>query len=187
MPKSGSYEYAVVVGADENKMSTFTQVMQSNQKPYKVLQQDEKAHIVASQSLSTTSYIIFDEHTELKEGVVVNVSRPASFVIEKTNEGMRVAVADPDLNIYDGQDDRLPDGSRVELSIYEREWYFWPSRATKVRIKLRGEWAITKQLKSIETVNQKHAKIIKVNASETIIEFECKDGLTAEVLLSPKQ
>lgn len=187
-PQHAGYEYAVIADANKEKMARFINAMRSDRKPYEILQQDDKAHIVTSAIANSTSYIVFDANILFDKGLVRKVSRPASFILEqgKAGEVLKLAVADPDLNIYDGQDDRLPNGKRVELSIYEREWYFWPSRATKVRITLQGEWKIAQQLKEIETAHQKKAKIIKSDSSQTIIEFECKDGLTAEVLLSKK-
>jgi hypothetical protein len=186
-PKNASYEYAVLVNADEQKMRQFMLAMNTADKPYEVLQQDEKAHIVSAKAAKTTSYIVFDADNSFAKGLVSKVSRPSSFAIEQSADGIKLAVADPDLNIYDGQDDRLPNGQRVELSIYEREWYFWPSRETKVRLTLRGQWQIARQLKAIETLNYKTPTIIKSNSIETVIEFACKDGLTAEVLLSVKK
>ncbi len=186
-PKNASYEYALLVNADEHKMSQFMQSMNTTDKLYEVLQQDKKAHIVSAKAAKTTSYIVFDADNSFAKGLVTKVSRPSSFAIEQSAEGIKLAVADPDLNIYDGQDDRLPNGQRVELSIYEREWYFWPSRETKVRLTLRGQWQIVQQLKAIETLNYKSATIIESNSTETVIEFACKDGLTAEVLLSAKK
>ncbi|GAL82097.1 hypothetical protein JCM19274_2808 [Algibacter lectus] len=39
----------------------------------------------------------------------------------------------------------------------------------------------------METAEHKEAKILSSNKKETTIEFECRDGLSAEVLLSKKQ
>ncbi|WP_158969935.1 chondroitinase family polysaccharide lyase [Paraglaciecola sp. L3A3] len=185
-PNNAHYEYVVMPNSSSADMQDFAKAMQqkNNQHPYRVLQQDKRAHIVQSPEKSTTAYAVFDAQTILPKTVVTRVNRPATFIVKETSQGIQLAVADPDLNIYDGQDDLMPDGSRVELSIYNHEWFFWPSRSSKVQLTLSGEWKISQQVKEIETVERKKATIIKASETETIIEFECKDGLTAEVLLS---
>ena len=77
----------------------------------------------------------------------------------------------------------MPDGTRCELSIYEREWFYWPSRPTTVKITLRGQWTIDQQVREMETAPNKRARVINTEKNQTIIEFECRDGLSAEVLL----
>ncbi|MCI2285380.1 hypothetical protein L3081_20825 [Colwellia sp. MSW7] len=185
-PSKANYEYVVMPSSTDAEMKGFAKAMQdkNNELPYRVLQQDKNAHIVESPKSSITAYAVFNEQAKLPNTVVASVNRPSTFIVKETPKGMQLTVADPDLNIYDGQDDLMPDGSRAELSIYNREWFFWPSRTTQVRLTLTGEWKIGEQLKEITTVSQKKAKIIKANSAETIIEFECKDGLSAEVLLS---
>lgn len=183
-PNDAGYEYVVVMDAHEQKMTNFLSDMNGKKKPYEVIQQNDKAHIVKSLKSSATSYAIFHEDVELRKGMVKSVNRPSTFVVKEEENGIKLAVADPDLNIYDGQDDLMPDGSRVEVSIYSHEWYYWPSRASKVQITLKGEWKISKQIKEMETATNKEAKIIASNKSETIIEFECRDGLSAEIFLT---
>ena len=182
-PKDISYSYAIMADADSEKMKNFTSAMKSKEKPYQIIQQNEKAHIVKAPKLASTAYAIFDESVVLKKGLVTKVNRPATFLIKEDKEGVKLALSDPDFNIYEGQDDRLPNGSRVELSVYSREWFYWPTRSTTVQITLKGQWKIKEQILEIETVINKKAKVISLNKNETIIEFECRDGLSAEIFL----
>ncbi|MBU2976018.1 chondroitinase family polysaccharide lyase [Zobellia sp. B3R18] len=182
-PQNAEYGYALIIDADEKKMERFNTEMTGKNKPYQVIQHNEKAHIVSSPKNATTAYAIYDAHAKLESGLVKAVNRPSTFIVKEEANGVKLAVSDPDLNIYDGQDDLMPDGTRVESSIYEHEWYYWPSRASKVLLTLKGEWKIKEQIKEMETASNKRAKIISSNKKETVIEFECKDGLSAEVFL----
>ncbi|WP_111709930.1 chondroitinase family polysaccharide lyase [Lutibacter citreus] len=182
-PQDVNYSYVIMANSDSKKMKDFAFEMKSKTKPYEIIQQNEKAHIVKAPKLSTTAYAIYNESVVLKKGIVNKVSRPATFVVKEEAEGIKLALSDPDFNIYDGQDDRLPNGSRVELAIYSREWFYWPTRSTTVQITLKGQWKIKEQLSEIETVDNKKATVVSSNKKETIIEFECRDGLSAEVLL----
>ncbi|MGP1994279.1 chondroitinase family polysaccharide lyase [Zobellia laminariae] len=182
-PQDISYSYAIMADSDSQKMDAFATAMKSKEKPYEILQQDEKAHIVKAPKLKSTAYAIYDESVILKKGKVTKISRPATFLVKEEPEGIKLALSDPDFNIYEGQDDRLPDGSRVELAIYGREWFYWPTRPTTVQITLKGLWKIKDQITEIETVVNKKAKVVSSNKNETVIEFECRDGLSAEIFL----
>ena len=68
-PKNGRYEYAVLPQTNETAMKKFAK------KPtYKVLQQDRKAHIVASASEQIVSYVLFETpETTLPGGLLQRV------------------------------------------------------------------------------------------------------------------
>ncbi|MDO6518134.1 chondroitinase family polysaccharide lyase [Zobellia uliginosa] len=183
-PQNAEYQYALVVDADEKKMEEFSTGMKGGNKPYQVIQHNTMAHIVSSPKNATTAYAIYDANAKLKSGLVKSVNRPSIFIVKEEANGVKLAVSDPDLNIYDGQDDLMPDGTRVESSIYEHEWYYWPSRSSKVQLTLKGEWKIKEQIKEMETASNKRASIVSSNKKETVIEFECRDGLSAEVVLA---
>ncbi|MDO6518132.1 chondroitinase family polysaccharide lyase [Zobellia uliginosa] len=182
-PQDISYSYAIMADSDPQKMAAFASAMKGKDKPYEIVQQDEKAHIVKASKLSSTAYAIYDESLVLKKGKVTKVNRPATFVVKEESDGIKLALSDPDFNIYEGQDDRLPDGSRVELAVYGREWFYWPTRPTTLQLTLKGQWKIKEQIAEIETVANKKAKVISSSKKETVIEFECRDGLSSEVFL----
>lgn len=183
-PENASYHYTVLANATKEKMESFAAQMQTKNSPIKVLQQDAEAHIVSIREESATAYAVYAEKgMEFRKGLVKSVNKQSTFVVKEDKNQLVLSVADPDLNIYDGQDDLLPDGSRCELSIYEREWFFWPSQSTKVQITLKGNWKIEKQLKEMETAEMKNAKVISHGKNKTVVEFECKDGLSSEVRL----
>ena len=178
-PKDAGYEYVLVADADRTEMKAF-----SAGPTVEVLRNDSSAHVVELKEEDATAYAVYAEKgVSFAQGDVKSVSKQSTFIVKREGDKLRLSVADPDLNIYDGQDDLLPDGTRTELSIYEREWFFWPSRPNTVRITLAGEWEIDKLIKPMETTVQQPRVVSSANG-RTIVEFECRDGLSAEILLS---
>lgn len=183
-PNKASYQYILVANATAEKMENLATSMYSKKQAFKVLRNDENAHVISIADENAIAYAVYaKEGAQFKNGIVQNVNKQSTFMIKTSGNELQLSVADPDLNIYEGQDDLLPDGSRCELSIYEREWFYWPSKSSKVQITLRGQWLIKEQLKEMETANNKKAQIIYSDKKQTIIEFECRDGLSAEVML----
>ena len=179
-PRDASYQYILVADADPAKM----EALAAKNPSINVLQMDSDAHVVAGAANKTTAYAVYAENgAEFSDGVVKRVNKPSTFVVQVEGDDLRLSVADPDLNIYDGQDDLLPDGTRCELSIYEREWFYWPSRPTTVHISLNGVWQMDEQVREMETV-KRQAEIISWDDGTTVVAFECRDGLSAEVVLS---
>ncbi|VGO14167.1 Chondroitin sulfate ABC exolyase [Pontiella desulfatans] len=177
-PESAGYEYVLVAGADSDSMKAF-----ASRPTIDVLQRDARAHVVSLNEEAATAYAVYAENgATFDQGAVKSVNKASTFIVKADGEKLRLNVSDPDLNIYDGQDDLLPDGSRTELSIYEREWFFWPSRPNTVRITLAGEWKIDELVQPMETAGSQ-PKIISSANGQTVIEIECRDGLSAEVLL----
>lgn len=178
-PKNAGYDYVLVADASEAEMGSF-----AKQPTIEVLQHDSIAHVVALSEEDATAYAVYSANgTGFDEGVVSAVNKQSTFIVKKEGNQLRLSVADPDLNIYDGQEDLLPDGTRTELSIYEREWFFWPSRPNLVRITLNGDWQIAELIQPMETA-EKQPKVISAENGLTVVEFECRDGLSAEVLLT---
>ena len=180
-PGDASYEYVLVADTDAEEMAAFAEAP-----TVRVLQKDSDAHVVELSEEHAVAYAVYaSEGTRFGSGPIHAVNRAATFVAKKEGAGLRLSVADPDLNIYDGQDDRMPDGTRVELSLYEREWFFWPSRPTKVQLVVAGHWCIQKLETPMETAANQPL-VISAEGGKTVVEFECRDGLSAEVLLLPE-
>ncbi len=184
-PENASYNYILMADVNAAKMNALSKEMAGKHKPVQIIQQDSEAHIVRLNKEKATAYAVYAKQgAAFRNGLVAKVNKQATFMVKEEGKKLVLSVADPDLNIYDGQDDLLPDGSRCELSVYEREWFFWKSRSTKVQLTLNGKWTIEKQLKEMETAEEKKAKIVSDEKNKTVIEFECRDGLSAEVLLT---
>lgn len=182
-PRDGSYRYVLVADTDPEDMQALAESMAGDHPPIEILRMDEAVHAVALNGEDAMAYAVYDEDgATFGDGPVRAVDRPSTFIVRQEGERLRLSVADPDLNIYDGQDDLLPDGSRCELSIYEREWFYWPSRPTRVRITLEGSWRLEEVVNRMETATRQ-ARLVASGPDATTIGFECRDGLSAEVLL----
>ena len=98
---------------------------------YQVLRQDETAHVVRIGS--TVYYAIFEpEHFE-----EIRTDVPLMVMIEEQENGLRVAVCDPDLGLYEEDPDQYDEnGIRKEVSIYSRSWiiHTTPVRERQVRL-----------------------------------------------------
>ena len=177
-PNDAGYDYVLVADADAEKMKAF------NAKPaIELLQKNSAAHVVSLNDENAIAYAVYAEMgAAFDKGVVKSVNKQSTFIVKREGDKLRLSVADPDLNIYDGQEDLLPDGSRTELSIYEREWFFWPSRPSAVRITLAGHWKVDKQVLPMETA-QGLPKVVSCKDGKTVVEVICRDGLSAEILL----
>ena len=120
-PKNGRYEYAVLPQTNETAMKKFAK------KPtYKVLQQDRKAHIVASASEQIVSYVLFETpETTLPGGLLQRVDTSCLVMThQESADKIKLTVAQPDLALYRGPSDEAfdKDGKRIERSIYSRPW-----------------------------------------------------------------
>ncbi|MEM1109540.1 MAG: chondroitinase family polysaccharide lyase [Planctomycetota bacterium] len=185
-PKAAGYQFVMLADTDPQAMEQFSQGMASEAPPVLTLQADEDAHVVSFPQAQDTAYAVYaTDGSTFDQGLVRHVNKQATLITKAEGDLLRLALADPDLNIYDGQEDRLPGGSRIELSVYEREWFFWPSRPNTVRVTLQGLWEIQSLEKPMETLSKQPRVVLSENG-KTVIEFVCRDGLSAEVILAPK-
>ena len=136
-PKNGRYEYAVLPQTNETAMKKFAK------KPtYKVLQQDRKAHIVASASEQIVSYVLFETpETTLPGGLLQRVDTSCLVMTHKESaDKIKLTVAQPDLALYRGPSDEAfdKDGKRIERSIYSRPWVNNGSSEIPLTVTIKG-------------------------------------------------
>ena len=172
-PKNGRYEYAVLPQTNETEMKKFAK------KPtYKVLQQDRKAHIVASASEQIVSYVLFETpETTLPGGLLQRVDTSCLVMTHKESaDKIKLTVAQPDLALYRGPSDEAfdKDGKRIERSIYSRPWINNGSSEIPVTVTIKGRWNVE------ETP---YCTVVSSNEKQTILRFSCKDGASFEVEL----
>lgn len=140
-PKNGRYEYAVLPQTNETAMKKFAK------KPtYKVLQQDRKAHIVASASEQIVSYVLFETpETTLPGGLLQRVDTSCLVMTHKESaDKIKLTVAQPDLALYRGPSDEAfdKDGKRIERSIYSRPWVNNGSSEIPLTVTIKGRWNV---------------------------------------------
>lgn len=180
-PQSEEYEYVLFADASVEAMMAY----ESNPS-FEVLRQDDVAHIVNLPEEEATAYAVYGEDgASFSEGFVERVNKQSTFLVKKEGDRLRVSVSDPDLNIYDGQDDLLPNGTRFEPSVYEKEWFFWPSRSSSVQLQITGVWKIETLVQAMETSNVQ-ARILSEENGVSLVEITCRDGLSTEFMLSQR-
>lgn len=166
----GSYEYMLVVHAAEDELAAYGREL-----PYEVLRCDSSAHVVRDKPSGCEAYALF-EAGAVNEGRLVGATLPALVMIGGSDDRLTVSVCDPDLRLYEGPSDERFDeeGKRVERSIYSRSWIDSPSKASELRVTVRGRWRID------GGGPQCRAEVVGAN---TELAFVCREGATREVNL----
>ena len=173
-PQNAEYEYMV-------KMNTSTAEMNKLAKKtgYEVLRKDKNAHIVKSNDLQITSYVLFEKpNSKLPGDVLTQTDHSCLAMVKKTAKNEIVlTVAQPDLAFYTGKSDEKFDenGKRVERSIYSRPWIDNESQEQVVTVTLQKKWKMTSAHKNV--------KIVSADKKQTVIAFTCKDGMSYDVKL----
>lgn len=178
-PKSGSYEYAILVQRNHEYLKMFAKKMSKDSKaPYSVLQKNSQAHIVLDRKSNTTAFALFEANDAINFSGVKSVNAPALVMIKEMKDKQILSLCDPDLHLYQGPADVvMENGKRKERSVYSRDWIRNESKISKIKISVKGKW----DLKPNE-----YCKLIESNANETVLEFTCQHGLTREVELLKK-
>ena len=171
-PKGGNYEYVILPQTTESKLADYAK------KPtYVVLQKDRNAHIVKDLPTGTTSYVLFETPRVLPKGILQKVDTACLVMLREQKKQIVLTVCNPDLNLYSGPSDELfdKDGKRVERSIYSRPWIDNVSGIIPVKVTLKGKWNLK------ETPD---CKLISATKNETVLQFNCQDGMSFDVELS---
>lgn len=168
-PKRGKYEYAMVVGATAESMTSFADEMNRPDKvPYKVLRHDDTAHVVQDRATGITAHAVFEATKKLSDGVVKAVDTPSVVLIQPEGEELVLSVTDPDLRFYNGKAKSEP-----LLSPYAAPWRQLPSQASLITVEMEGRWASSSPGASV-LAGRRTTKIL----------VSCADGLTNELRLT---
>lgn len=175
-PKGASYHYAVLPHTDAAELKAFAR------KPtYRVLRQDNEAHIVTSTACRTTSYVLFESGVELPSGGLLQRADTSCLVMvkEEVDKSVRLSVAQPDLALYRGPSDEAFDeqGKRIERSIYSRPWKDNDSQEIPVTVTLKGAWEVSEGAP---------CEVLSTTKKQTVLRFRCRDAATYELLLHKK-
>ncbi len=100
---------------------------------YQVLQQDERAH--AARVGDVLCAALFTPG----EAAGIEVDEPLLLMMRQTETGIRIAVCNPDLGLYDEDPTQFNElGIQREVSIYSRNWLKMPVATKRVHIRLPG-------------------------------------------------
>lgn len=168
-PKREKYEYAMVVGATAEAMTSFAGEMgRQDGAPYKVLRHDDTAHVVQDRDTGITAYAVFEATKKFSEGVVKAVDTPSVVLVQPDGAELVLSVTDPDLRFYNGNAKSEP-----LLSPYAAPWRQLPSQASQITVELEGRWASSSPGASILTGRR-----------TTTILVSCVGGMTNELRLT---
>ncbi|MFA9479308.1 chondroitinase family polysaccharide lyase [Phycisphaerales bacterium AB-hyl4] len=152
-PDDASYQYMVQLRTSERAMAELAERMASAEPPYRVIAQDERAHIVADDETSLIAGVLFESQDVDEIGPITHVSSPCLVMLESEDEGQYfLTVADPDLRL---DDDYLSQ---------PHEW----------SITLAGYWDVT-----AEALSQKPASEVvnvEADAQQTRVHVRTIDG-----------
>ncbi len=178
-PKHEGYEYAMLIDTDNKKLTDFASQMKSKKALYTVLQKDSVMHSVKYHPQDITGLSIFKSDVNLTDKYVLNNSRPCLVMYKDQKNQLDLAVVDPDLAFYEGDDDtpRNADGTRKEVSIYSRYWFKTPSKPTVVKMTIKGSW------KKADTANNQY-QLEETKDGNTLLTVHCKHGLTTNMSLT---
>ncbi|MGI8418627.1 MAG: chondroitinase family polysaccharide lyase [Nakamurella sp.] len=137
-PHGGRYEYAMVVGATPEVMTSFAADMKDHKKaPYQVLRHDHVAHVVTDRATNITACAVFKPSRNLTKGLVRAVDTPSVVLVQPgPNSGtLAVSVTDPDLRLYDG-----PDTSAPTASPFGVPWKGSAGQGSWITVELKDRW-----------------------------------------------
>ncbi|MBV7440174.1 hypothetical protein KRX57_01950 [Weeksellaceae bacterium TAE3-ERU29] len=175
-PKNASYEYAMLIDVDDSQLSNFAKQVKEG-KVYKVKQQDGVAHILEYEPLNMSGLAIFKANKPLNNELVKNTDKPSLIMYkELSNKNYEIAITDPDLAFYEGEDDSpVVDGKRQEVSIYSREWYTTPSIPSVMKVTLKGKWKVEGDSAKVQKV--------EYGKNETYLYVHCEYGIATKLNL----
>lgn len=100
-PTAGSAVWSIKVNTTASAMQAFTAAMsqtQTDQRPYRVLQQDRDAHILHDRASNTTGYVLFTTNDTLPpDSLLRSNSRPCLVMSRASKRRLTLSVASTDL------------------------------------------------------------------------------------------
>lgn len=177
--QNASYEYAVLPQGGD-RVADFAQAMATGGhggRPYTVLRQDLGVHAVRFGGDALIGIAMFNAGLTGVACPVGAVDKPALLLLHTESDGVRLAVCNPDLNLYQGDDaDQFDEnGNLQEVSVYSRPWLGQASRPAPLRVELSGHWRLDR--------DYPYCRQISRSKSGCVLEFACIDGMPLEVYL----
>ena len=154
------YVYAIVVGATPERMREV-----AAQHPFEVLQQDTQAHIVRQGK--TVGYALFERQEGLDMGALTSVDAPCLIMMREDSDQIVMSLCDPDLRLMK---DPVPDAGYIR-----GEMWYYESEMQTIMARLRGQWDLCD--------TQEKVRVVSFEENETVLAFDCVDGLTIDVQL----
>lgn len=177
-PLNAKYEYVVLPKHDLAALDAFKTRYLAGQE-YRIEAQDQNQHIVYDKAENVWAYALFSSANYTPKGPLISVelteSKPNekgemltsddAFVamIEQNASSMNIALAYPDLRLFDGA-----------ITGYAPDGHNTYSAPVVITVELKGNW---KRVKHLEGIELSHAN------GNTHLSIELVDGLTRQVAL----
>jgi chondroitin-sulfate-ABC endolyase/exolyase len=176
-PQKDAYEYAMLIGADAQKMQTFKTQMSGKTPVYQVLQKNAEAHSVKYIAQQLTGLALFKANSQSTDPLIINNNKACLILYQPEAEKLNLAITDPDLGFYQGEDETPlnSDGTRKEVSIYSRYWFKTDAQPSVVVLKLKGIWQKADEQGAYE--------LKKAAEGNTLIKVNCAYGLATRLTL----
>lgn len=158
-PCNESYAYVINVnggikGADE--------LSDSYSQKFKLIRSDKIAHILLYKVKGKKGYAVREAGINLQDDAILKVSAPCILATQKSVNGYRIAVSNPDMNRFDEKIDYAQSS--------ERKYHFADSRSAPVIIYVKGYWKLKEE--------QKDVHLISHDKNTTKICFDCVGART---------
>ncbi|MEA3402080.1 MAG: chondroitinase family polysaccharide lyase [Armatimonadota bacterium] len=100
-PASAGYEYAIIPRATPERLQRLAAALDAAPRPWEVLQQDERAHILRDRDAGLVGLVLFEAGEVQPELPVAEVDRPCMLMLEPQGHRLWLTVCDPDLNLVE--------------------------------------------------------------------------------------
>jgi len=156
-PTDNSYEFVCIPSANASRMTAFGQLMQAQEKPYAVHQNNINQQIIEHKASRTWAYALPAANTAIADGLV------------KANDT-------PCLAMYKGLNS---DYTQILLAVSNPDLGASPSTPKVITLVLKNQWNLSKA--------NPGANIVTVTDTTTIVQFILANGLPVEIKLTSKQ
>ncbi|MFE5318464.1 chondroitinase family polysaccharide lyase [Paenibacillus sp. NPDC056579] len=163
-PQSLGYEYAILVQSTPEAVRSY-----AASPHYKVLQKDEKAHVVLHNKLQSIGYVLFDETEKMNFGVFHSSSAPVIVMEKRREQSLLLSLADPDLRLPKLKNQRMDDVTAWTAGM-----------ETITCVELKGQWT----MKGKELPRDVTGIEVSADKDKTSLHIRCQNGASVELELA---
>ena len=164
-PANARYEYAMLIRTTRDDLDRF-----AADPPYRVLQQNRDAHVVAHPQRGLTAAAVFSAEATIAAGPVARTDTPVTVTARTLDDGgLELRFAVPDL--------RLP--RRLNFGFVRGEDPHVPAEPRSIHLHLRGGWVLDES-------DSPDLRADKYDDHDTALTAVCRYGETYRVRLKPR-
>ncbi|MBV7441659.1 hypothetical protein KRX57_09520 [Weeksellaceae bacterium TAE3-ERU29] len=149
-PKNATYEYMILLDASKDQLN---QLSRGNT-GYRIIKQDNVAHIVEDTDTKVRGYSIFNDYTSTTDDYILKADKETIIMLQPKGNTISISVCSPDLNI--------------------KEYTYTTSKESEPitkKIVIKGKYKIAENNSKIS---------VNYDGNNTIFSVICKDGMPEE-------